>query len=460
MGDPGAFEFLHVVAVDLRQRRIARVRPVAAVGEPFFARRLAQVRRALCRAYRGIGDSAGEQCQMQAKSSHGAPPREPIFFLTSTMPHLRALANAVAAPSVYRGGDCCVCRQRITLRHARPHRICRHDDAAPAGSIVMRRISRRRVVGGALAAPFVLLSGHQALALDRIRFGKSVPNSFAFSTAEIGIDNKIWEQEGLELAVSAFRGDAQMQQALTAGAVDVAVGSGPGLGFRAKGVPAIGVAAMYGPPSNLCLSVLSRSSIKTVADLKGKRIGVTTLGSLTEWLTRKLSQQQGWGPNGIEVMPLGAVPARLAAMERNELDGMVIESATGYELEEIGKGRTVTLFGDIEKHFYTHVIYATDDMVTKRPELLTRFLRGWFKTVAFMRANKAAAVKSGAKVVEVRESIVAKVYDTQIDSFSADGAWDLQAIDVIRNSTKDLGILETIPEAKTIYNDKFVPVKF
>jgi ABC-type nitrate/sulfonate/bicarbonate transport system substrate-binding protein len=323
----------------------------------------------------------------------------------------------------------------------------------------MRAISRRGVVGGALAAPFVILSGRQSLAADKIRFGKSVPNSFAFSAAEIGIDAKIWAQENVELAVSAFRGDAQMQQALTAGAVDIGVGSGPGLGFRAKGVPAIGVAAMYGPPTNLALTVLARSPIKTPADLKGKRIGVTTLGSLTDWLTRKLSQQQGWGPEGIQVLPLGAVPARLAAMERGELDGMVIESATGYELEEQGKGRNIMLFGDIEKHFYTHVIIATDEMIEKRPDVLRRFLRGWFKTVAFMKANKDFTVKSGAKVVQVRESIVSKVYDAQIESFSLDGAWDPVAIDVIRHSLKDLGILDFVPEAKVIYNDKFVPVK-
>src|SRR5215213_2513459 len=131
MGDPCAFEVLDVVAVDLRQRRIARVRPIAAIGKPLFSRGLAQVRRALCRAYRRIGESAGEQGQMQAKSSHGAPPREPIFFLTWTMPHLRALANAVAALSVYRGGDCCICRQRLTLRVAAPY--CRHADAAHLG---------------------------------------------------------------------------------------------------------------------------------------------------------------------------------------------------------------------------------------------------------------------------------------------------------------------------------------
>src|SRR5262249_52302265 len=219
------------------------------------------------------------------------------------------------------------------------------------------------------------------------------------------------------VAVGGCGGDAQMQQALTAGAVDIGVGSGPGLGFRAKGVPAIGVAAMYGPPTNLALTVLARSAIKTPADLKGKRIGVTTLGSLTDWLTRKLSQQQGWGPDGIQVMPLGAVPARLAAMERGELDGMVIESATGYELEEQGKGRNIMLFGDIEKHFYTHVIIATDEMIEKRAEVLRRFLRGWFKTIALMRANKDFVVKTGARVVQVRESIVSRVYDAQIGSF-------------------------------------------
>src|SRR2546423_5171064 len=315
----------------------------------------------------------------------------------------------------------------------------------------------RRTVAAGLAALITLASG-AALALDKVRIGKAVPNSFAFSTAEIGIDAKIWQQENIELVVSAFRGDAQMQQALTAGAVAVALGSGPGMGFRAKGVPAIGVAAMYGPPANLALAVLSRSSIRTVGDLKGKSIGVTTLGSLTDWLTRKLSQQQGWGNDGIKVVPLGAVPARLAAMERGELDGMVIESATGYELEEQNKGRNILLFGDIEKHFYTHVIFASDEMIEKRADLLRRFLRGWFKTVAFMKANKDFTVKSGAKVVQVRESIAAKVYDAQMANFSTDGAWDPVAIDVIRNSLKELGILDFIPEAKVIYNDKFVPV--
>ena len=104
----------------------------------------------------------------------------------------------------------------------------------------------RSVAAVALVA--ALLASGSALAQDKLRIGKSVPNSWAFSATDVGMQTGIFKQEGIELAISSFKGDAQMQAGLTAGAVDVALGSGPGLGFRAKGVPAIGVAAMYGAP--------------------------------------------------------------------------------------------------------------------------------------------------------------------------------------------------------------------
>jgi ABC-type nitrate/sulfonate/bicarbonate transport system substrate-binding protein len=139
---------------------------------------------------------------------------------------------------------------------------------------------------------------------------------------------------------------------------------------------------------------------------------------------------------------------------------MVIEAATGYELEEAGKAKNFLLFGDIAKDFYTHVIFATDDIIANRPQLLRRFLRGWFKTIAFMRANKDFVVASEAKTIEVKPSIAAKIYDAQMAGFSSDGAWNPAAIEVIRHSLKELGILPVAPEAKTIYNDQFVPVRF
>jgi hypothetical protein len=77
-----------------------------------------------------------------------------------------------------------------------------------------------------------------------------------------------------------------------------------------------------------------------------------------------------------------------------------------------------------------------------------------------MRANKDFVVASEARTIEVKPSIAAKIYDAQIAGFSLDGAWSPAAIDVIRHSLKELGILSAVPEAKAIYNDQFVPVRF
>ena len=48
----------------------------------------------------------------------------------------------------------------------------------------------------------------------RVRVGKAVPNSFAFGATEVGIDAKTFEQEGIEVVATGFRGDAQLQQAM------------------------------------------------------------------------------------------------------------------------------------------------------------------------------------------------------------------------------------------------------
>src|SRR4051812_45101029 len=102
------------------------------------------------------------------------------------------------------------------------------------------------ILAGTFAA-LMLPSG--AYALDKVRLGKAVPNSFAFGATEVGMEAKIFEKEGIEIEVTSFRGDAQLQQAMAAGSLEVGLGSGPGLGFRAKGATAIGVAAMYGAPA-------------------------------------------------------------------------------------------------------------------------------------------------------------------------------------------------------------------
>jgi hypothetical protein len=87
-------------------------------------------------------------------------------------------------------------------------------------------------------------------------------------------------------------------------------------------------------------------------------------------------------------------------------------------------------------------------------------LRAWFKIAAFMRDNRAASVKSVARTMGLSEKVVDRVYDEEIKMLSYDGAFSPKALEVIRVSLKELGILAQVPAAKDLYDGSFTPVKF
>jgi len=299
----------------------------------------------------------------------------------------------------------------------------------------------------------------QTAAPDEIRVGRAVVNAFAFAVFEVGNDAHIWDKVGLKLDISSFKGDGQLQQAMTAGSIDFGLGSGPAMGYRAKGVPAIAVATMYGAPSDMGIIVAMNSPIKSVADFKGKRIGVTTSGSLTDWLVHELSRRQGWGSEGIESVPMGSMEARVAAMQAGEIAGTVQDVGVGYELETQGKGKVFNNFGNFVQKFETHVIFASDDMVAKHPDTVKRFLKGWFMTVAYMRTHRAETIKSIAPVLGEPEAIVGRLYDNDMAAMSSDGSWDPASVEAVAKSLKELGIMDSEPDPKSIYTARFVPVK-
>jgi ABC-type nitrate/sulfonate/bicarbonate transport system substrate-binding protein len=322
----------------------------------------------------------------------------------------------------------------------------------------MRALAKR--LAASLGAFAIALLPFSAQSADAVRVGKAVTSSFPFSGLELGKEQGIWASEGLDLQISAFRGDGQLQQAFSAGALDFGLGSGPGMGYVVKGVPARAVATVAAEPRNMSVVVTNNSPVKTIDDLKGRRIGVSTAGALTDWLARRLAVDKGWGRDGVEVVPLGEMRTRLAAMKSGELDASVTSTEESLQIQEQGAGRMLMTFGDAVPDFHTHVLYATDTLRRKNPDLVKRVLRAWFKTAAFMRDNRAATVKSVARTMGLSEKVVDMVYDEEIKMLSFDGAFSPKALEVIRLSLKELGILDQVPEAKDLYDATFTPVKF
>ncbi len=110
--------------------------------------------------------------------------------------------------------------------------------------------------------------------------------------------------------ITAFGGGARLQQAMAADSIDLGLGSGPEMAYIEKGAPVNSVAMVVGPPVYLVLLVRPDSPIKTVSDLKGRKINVSSVRSLTGWLVGELSRQQGWGPRGVDLVYVLAQPHR------------------------------------------------------------------------------------------------------------------------------------------------------
>jgi NitT/TauT family transport system substrate-binding protein len=316
-----------------------------------------------------------------------------------------------------------------------------------------------RAVSSAAAAILALALVAPASAAEKLRVGKAVAFAWTFTPLDVGIQMGIFAKHGIEVEASAFNGDAKLQQGLTSDSVDIGIGSGPGMAFMVKGVPAKAVGVMAGVPRNMAVMVGYDSPIKTVDDLKGKKLGVTTVGSLTDWIGKRIGTQKGWGPAGITTVPVGGMPPARAAIKTNQIDGYIGALEVGISLEEAKEWRVITSATPFVDHFITHVFFVREDVIAKRPLAVKAFLQGWQDTIAFMKANKVKTVEITSKVIQVAPSVIDRAYDQQIGIFSDDLSFDPRAVAVLKQSFIEMGLLKDIPEDKAMFTTQFLPVK-
>jgi NitT/TauT family transport system substrate-binding protein len=294
-------------------------------------------------------------------------------------------------------------------------------------------------------------------AAEKLRVGKAVPEAFSFVPLDVGMKQGIFAKNGIEVESVAFAGDAKMQQAMAADSLDIALGSGPAMAFIVKGSPIKGVAAMAGPPLLLAI-VVRPDGPKSVADLKGRKVSVSTAGSLTYWLVSETARRQGWGPDGIVIAPMGAMPGQIAALKRGDIDGVITDIGNAFDLEKKGEGRILVRFTDI-KDFHIHVIFATDKLIAAKPDAIRAFLKGWFETIAYMRMHKAETVAIAAEVTSKDAEITARVYDELMPMFSDTGRFDPQALAVLSKSYVELKTLPEEPDMKKLFTEAMLPAK-
>ena len=292
---------------------------------------------------------------------------------------------------------------------------------------------------------------------ETLRVGKAVGVAFSFVPLDVGIRQGLFAQNGIR---DRIRPPSRAMRACSRRWRPTASTSrsapGPAMAFVAKGSPIKAVAAMAGAP--LLLSLIVRpDGPRSVAELKGKTVSVSTAGSLTYWLVSETSRRQGWGPSGINIATIGAPQAQYVALARGDTDGMVADISTAFDMEQSGKARILLRFGDWCKDFHIHVIFATDKAIATRPAAVRAFLKGWFASIAFMRQNKEATVAIAMEVLGKDRAIISRSYDELMPMFSDDGKFAPKALAVLAKSYVELGLLPREPDMSKLYTEAFLP---
>jgi ABC-type nitrate/sulfonate/bicarbonate transport system substrate-binding protein len=325
--------------------------------------------------------------------------------------------------------------------------------------VACKNVLRAAFVAGVAASAIATAFGAaSARAADTIHVGKAQGAAWTFLAADIGIEQGIFARYGLDVEIVDLAGDAKVQQALASKSIEIGLASGPGMAFAAKGSPVIGVAAFAGAPRNIAATVLADSPIKTVADLKGKLIAVSTAGSLSDWLATQMAIREGWGADGVRRVALGAIDASVAALKAHQVDAMVLATETGFALEEKNQARIITGMDRYAPNFITHVVFAERDIVQSNPALVDRFLKGFFAAIAFVKTNKEATSAVAERIIHMTPGVAAKSWDFEAPMLTTDGRFDPKAVEALKQSFIEMGTLDRKPADGELFTTQFLPI--
>jgi ABC-type nitrate/sulfonate/bicarbonate transport system substrate-binding protein len=307
------------------------------------------------------------------------------------------------------------------------------------------------------AALMAVASNDPVQALEEIRVVSPAAVCFCFLPSTYATDLGIWKKLGLTVTTTALAGEAKVQQAMLSGDTDIGLGGGPGVGMLTKGVPAKSVAAIMYRPAGMALIVPANSPITSLSDLKDKKIGVTTSGSLTDWLARKALESAGGVRLKNQIVPAGDLSSNIAALTSGSTQAMVYGAEAGFGMQMKGIGRVLTTFDKIVPNYVAHVIFATDKFISAKPEAVRAFVGGWLETIKYMRSHRAETIAYAGAKLQLSEEAATLIYDSNMPQFTTDGQFPPAALETLNQSYVELGILPGPVDLSKVIDASFLP---
>ena len=255
----------------------------------------------------------------------------------------------------------------------------------------------------------------QAAALDRIRIAVSNPNMPNLTVA-VAQKKGFFKDENIEAEIIRMNPNVAIT-ALATGDVDYCQLFGAVVGGAIAGLP---VRIVAGFLDNWPMTLIAQPEYKSLKDLKGKTLGISSFGATPDVGARMMLKQAGLDPDrDIKVLALGSDAARLTALKQRVVDVVVISPPADAQMEKQGYrilARAYELFSFPYLGLGTHT-----RKIKEKPEEIRRAIKATIRANRFIRDNREEAVQTLVDWGKIERDYAYASYDALRNLFNADG---------------------------------------
>jgi ABC-type nitrate/sulfonate/bicarbonate transport system substrate-binding protein len=151
--------------------------------------------------------------------------------------------------------------------------------------------------------------------------------------------------------------------------------------------------------------------VARVEDLKGKKFGVSRIGSADHAAAQTVLERYGLKTDDVGYVTIGSVPARLAAMQSKVIQATLLQPPETLKAKEIGL-RALLDFTKIDVEWQQNGVAVTREYIKKKPDTIRRFMQAYVDAVHYNLTNPRGAQKILQKYLDIKdEKALAESYN-------------------------------------------------
>jgi NitT/TauT family transport system substrate-binding protein len=277
--------------------------------------------------------------------------------------------------------------------------------------------------------------------------------SLGYALIWITQEGRLFQKNGLDVDVLYLESNL-VRTALIAG--DVPIGAMSGAAMAAPRLQGADLVVILGFQNHLPFRFVVRPEIKSVADLKGKRVGVAGFGLLADRAARLVISKLGLNPEkDVIFFQTGGESTRLAALVGNSIDATVLNPPVYKRAVEAGM-RVLANMEEMGIPFQNSALVTTQRFIAKNPEVMRRLTKSFVEGIHSIKTNREATKRAIGKYMRLKDQRELEEAYEILDGLTQRKPYP--TLEGFKNIIAELS--PQIPAAKTADPKDFVDVKF